>query len=152
RNLRIENNGLGLFSLHPLRLMGMFSSTPRNRKRRSFRKKSNDWIHDPAESPAPCRAKCPSSPKDQMHQLHAKIGAIESFLHQHHEAQRRSMTMRRDNILPPPDRSAHRQARKKMNLAAKRKYHAERNRSSFRFFLLFCTACALVWWIVFSGL
>jgi hypothetical protein len=59
--------------------------------------------------------------------------------------------MKTENILPPPDRSAHMQARRSMTLAERRRYLAERNKTSFRFFLLFCIACSLGWWVIFAG-
>lgn len=86
-----------------------------------------------------------------MHQLHAQIGAIESFLARHHQAEVEKMQMKRENILPPPDHSSHKRARQKMTNGARRRYLAQRNKTSFRFLVLFCTACGLVWWLLSPG-
>lgn len=134
--------------------MSLFSSNPRNRRtrRRRSNKASTDWIDETVSSSGPRRKKSvTNAPAGEVHKLHAQIGAIESFLAKHHQAEAQRMQMKRENILPPPDRSAHRQVHRKMTNAARRRYLAERNRTSFRFFLLFCTACGLVWWLLFPG-
>jgi hypothetical protein len=132
--------------------MGLFSSKPSNRRRRSATKNERSWIDGEAETPS--RSRKPgkaATPREQVHQLNAQIGAIESFLVKHHHAKVEQIRMKQENILPPPDRSDHRKASRTMGLAARRRYLAERNRNSFRFLLLFCTACALSWWLIFSG-
>lgn len=137
--------------------MGLFSSTPRNRRRRSRRGNDTSWIDQPAEAAAPAPARrrgkagSPTIHEEKVHTLHAQIGAIESFLAKHHYVESMKQQMRKENILPPPDRSSHRRAHRSMSLAAKRRHNAERNRTSFRFLVLFCTACGLAWWLLFSG-
>lgn len=134
--------------------MSLFSSQPKNRRTRRHNrsKASTEWIDETASSSSHRGKKVKKdSPANDAHKLHAQIGAIETFLATHHQAEAQKMQMKRENILPPPDRSAHRKARKKMTKAARRRYLAERNRTSFRFFLLFCTACGLVWWLLFPG-
>jgi len=59
--------------------------------------------------------------------------------------------MRNENILPPVDRTRHRRARQAVTLAARRKELAERNRTSFRFLVLFALASALLWWLATPG-
>ncbi|MDF1824231.1 MAG: hypothetical protein P1U68_06295 [Verrucomicrobiales bacterium] len=132
----------------------MFSSKPSNRRRRSKKASDRSWIDDSASSkakPKAARKAKSSTPRDQAHKLHAQIGAIESFLDMHHQAEVQRMQMKRENILPPPDRSNHRQARKTVTLAARRREMAERNRTSFKFLVMFCTACAICWWLIFAG-
>lgn len=92
-----------------------------------------------------------SNSASDVTKLHAQIGALESFLDRHHQAEAQRIQMKRENILPPPDQSNHRKARQSMTLAARRRYLRERNRTSVRFFLLFCTACALTWWLIGAG-
>ena len=132
--------------------MSLFSSQPRNRRRRVRRRNDSSWIDQPAEPRRSPRRPQSNAPEDQVHRLHAQIGAIETFLAKHHHVQAMRQQMKDENILPPPDRSAHRRAHQSMSLAAKRRYLAERNRTSFRFLLLFCAACALGWWILYSGM
>ena len=133
--------------------MGMFSSSPSNRRRRSKKKADRSWIDEPTSTPKPRTARKAKStnPREQAHQLHAQIGAIESFLNKHHQAEVQRMKMKQENILPPPDRSKHRQVRKKITMAARRRQNAERNRTSFKFLVMFCTACVLGWWLIFAG-
>jgi len=38
-----------------------------------------------------------------------------------------------------------------MTNGARRRYLAQRNKTSFRFLVLFCTACGLVWWLLSPG-
>lgn len=132
--------------------MSLFSSRPVNRRRRvSRKKKQTNWIDDqPAPKKPQSRSKADLE-KAQAHVLHAQIGAIESFLAKHHHAEVQRLAMKKANILPPPDRSAHARARRTMTMAEQRRYHSERNRTSFRFLLLFCLACTIGWWILFAG-
>ena len=131
--------------------MSLFSSRPVNRRRRVKRKKESAWIDDSGTTASSRRKQKVLSPRDEVHRLNAQIGAIESFLNRHHQAEVESLKMKTENILPPPDRSAHMQARRSMTLAERRRYLSERNKTSFRFFLLFCSACSLGWWVIFSG-
>lgn len=135
--------------------MGLFSSTPKNRRRRSRKKTERAWIEE--GSPSPSRRKAPKKaatahPREKAHQLHAQIGALETFLHKHHQAEIQRAKMKEENILPPPDRAKHRKARKSVTMAARRREMAERNRTSFRFLIMFCAACALGWWLIFAGI
>ncbi|MDF1860224.1 MAG: hypothetical protein P1U87_08415 [Verrucomicrobiales bacterium] len=132
--------------------MSLFSSRPVNRRRRVKRKTESSWIDDSGDSGKSARKKKPSTPREQAHQLHAQIGAIESFLDKHHQAEVQRMKMKSENILPPPDRSVHLNAKRSMSLAEKRRYLSARNRNSFRFLVLFCSAIALGWWIIFAGI
>ena len=134
--------------------MGMFSPKPSNRRRRSKKATDRSWIDESTPSqakPKAGRKAKASAPREQAHKLHAQIGAIESFLDKHHQAEVQRMQMKRENILPPPDRSKHRQAHRKVTMAARRREMAERNRMSFKFLVMFCTACAIGWWLIFAG-
>lgn len=133
--------------------MGMFSSTPSNRRRRRSGKADRSWIEESAEKTTPKAARKAKAihPREHVHQLHAQIGAIESFLDKHHQAEVQRLQMKQENILPPPDRSKHRQARKKITMAARRREYEERNRTSVKFLFLFCAACAIGWWLIFAG-
>lgn len=133
--------------------MSLFSSRPKNRRRRVSRKKTTTgWIDESSAAAAPSRrTKAKAAPADQAHKLNAQIGAIESFLAKHHHAEVQRLAMKKANILPPPDRSAHARARRTLTMAEQRRYHAERNLTSFRFLVLFCLACAIGWWILFAG-
>ncbi len=60
--------------------------------------------------------------------------------------------MKRENILPPPDKSVRRNSSKKeLSHAERRRYHAQRSRNGIQFLVLFCLACAIAWWLIFSG-
>ena len=130
--------------------MGLFSSKPANRRRRCKTKTEHSWV-DEAPKPRAARERKAKNSKEQTHQLHAQIGAIESFLAKHHQSEVQRIQMRSENILPPPDRSRHRQARKTVTMAARRRQLEERNRTSFKFIVLFCAACGLSWWLIFAG-
>lgn len=99
-----------------------------------------------------------SSKKDggidqQTYQLHARIGALESFIAKKAEADINRIQMKRENILPPPDKLTKKAPKKKqLSHAERRRYHAERNRNGIQFLVLFCLACALGWWLIFSGI
>ena len=130
--------------------MSLFSSSPKNRKRRrGTSRKDSSWISEP-EKQAPKKRKS-ASPREKQHQLHAQIGAIETLLAKHHQAENQRELMKKQNILPPPDRSAHKRAKRAMTHAARRRYHAERSVAGMRFLLLFCLACGIGWWLIFSG-
>lgn len=89
----------------------------------------------------------------QAHRLHARIGALESFLEKKNVAEARRAEMREQNILPPPDKISRRPAkRRQLSHAERRRYHAERNRNGIHFFLLFCLACGIAWCLIFSGI
>lgn len=130
--------------------MGMFSSSPSNRRRRTRKKSERSWIDEDTTTPKRKNSK-PVSPREQAHKLHAQIGAIESFLDKHHQAEVQRLKMKQENILPPPDRAKHRRARKTVTMAARRREMAERNRTSFKFLVMFCAACGLAWWLIFAG-
>jgi len=129
--------------------MSLFSSSRKNRKRRRVTsRKDSSWINESEKKPQQKRTK--SCPKETQHQLHAQIGAIETFLAKHHQAETRREMMMKQNILPPPDRSAHKRAKRAMTHAARRRYHAERSKAGVRFLFLFCLACGIGWWLIFS--
>tara|TARA_R110000850_G_scaffold19988_5_gene59812 strand:- start:183 stop:578 length:396 start_codon:yes stop_codon:yes gene_type:complete len=130
--------------------MSLFSSRPKNRRRRSRSGKETSWI-DPDSTTGGKSPRRATTPKQKEHQLNAQIGAVESFLAKHHAAEVKRDYMKRENILPPPDQSSHRKAKRKMTLAARRRYLAERNRNGLRFLALFCLACGIGWWLIFSG-
>ena len=139
--------------------MSLFSSSPKNRKRRRVRsKRDSAWIDEEntvIEQPRRAKAKRNpknASPQREMHKLNAQIGAIETFLAGHHQDAARKQAMRAENILPPPDRNVHRRTRRKMTLAARRRYLAERNRNGLGFLILFGMASAIAWWLIFSGI
>ena len=134
--------------------MSFFSSSPKNRRRRSRSKSTKDsgaLLDPPKEKPR--------SPKktddlgEQAFQLNARIGALESFLAKKTAAEERRQQMRGQNILPPPDKTSLRPAKKRqLSHAERRRYHAERNRNGIHFFFLFCLACGIAWWLIFSGI
>ncbi|MEM9281686.1 MAG: hypothetical protein AAGA96_07670, partial [Verrucomicrobiota bacterium] len=101
---------------------------------------------------APKRNARKQDPRQKAQQLNAQIGAIETFLAFHQEAHMKKEMMKRNNILPPLDQNARRKERRKMTLAARRRYLAERNRTGLRFLFLFCLACGIGWWLIFSGI
>lgn len=131
--------------------MSLFSTSPKNRKRRHVTsRRDSSWINDTERNPQQGRTK--SCPKEAQHQLHAQIGAIETFLAKHHQAETQREMMKKQNILPPPDRSAHKRAKRAITHAARRRYHSERSKAGMRFLFLFCLACGIGWWLIFSGL
>jgi hypothetical protein len=136
--------------------MSLFSSNPKNRRRSSRSKSTKETapLLDTGREKARSR-KAPKSGDlgEQALQLNARIGALESFLAKKTAAEERREQMQRDNILPPPDRTALRPAKKRqLSHAERRRYHAERNRTGVQFFVLFCLACGLAWWLIFSGI
>ena len=129
----------------------MLSSTPKNRKRRVRKKttKLDQWSIPETSSKKSRKAK---SPTETYQKLHAQIGAIESFLEKRHLADAKRLQMRQQNILPPPDRKRKARSARSMTLAEKRSYNATRNLNGFKFLLLFCLACGIAWWLIFSGI
>ncbi|MBP82436.1 MAG: hypothetical protein CMO61_01150 [Verrucomicrobiales bacterium] len=131
--------------------MSIFPRSPKNRKRsRLSSRKDSSWIDDAQELTRPKRGK--SCPRETQHKLHAQIGAIESLLAKHHATEAQRELMKKQNILPPPDRSAHKRAKRVLTHAARRRYHAERSIAGMRFLFLFCLACGIGWWLIFSGI
>ena len=135
--------------------MSLFSSKPKNRRRRSAKKaESRPWFQAGAKAAKPKRAKA----KDivgQVYELNAQIGVIENFLAQKSAEQTYRDQMRRDGLIPPPDRAQLRRDRRKksaLSHAQRRRYHAERSKSGLHFFFLFCLAGALVYWLLNSGI
>jgi hypothetical protein len=135
--------------------MSLFSSKPSNRRRRTFSKsqsKSRE-INTPATSPKKKTARGKSyGLGDQVFQLNAQIGALETFLAKKNEAEVSRMKMKCENILPPPEKGARRtRSREVLSHAERRRYHSERSKNGLHFLTLFCLACGIVWWLVFSG-
>jgi hypothetical protein len=134
--------------------MSLFSSSPKNRRRRGSLKpaKETSPILQPGTPPVRAKKKKSDDLGEQAHQLHARIGALESFLEKKSAAEARREQMRGENILPPPDRPSLRPAKKRqLSHAERRRYHAERSRNGIHFLLLFCLACGIAWWLIFSG-
>ncbi len=134
--------------------MSFFSSSPKNRRRRSRSKSTRDSaaLLDTAKE-KPRSKKKTNDLGEQAIQLNARIGALESFLAKKTAAEERREQMQRDNILPPPDRASLRPAKKRrLSHAERRRYHAERNRTGIQFLFLFCLACGIAWWLIFSGI
>ncbi len=135
--------------------MNPFSSKPKNRRCHHRAGKVDDaWKRTPAfGSPSPKSPAKAAKLDQQAYQLNARIGALESFIAKKAEAEINRIQMKRENILPPPDKTDRRASRKKtLSNSERRRYHAERSRNGIQFFLLFCCACAIAWWLIFSGL
>jgi len=135
--------------------MSLFSRKPRNRQRRPSAKKPADLLDRPElKSAKPRRQPKSDDLVGQAYQLNAQIGAIENFLANKTAEEALRERMRRDGILPPPDRAGARRRGKERNLshAERRRYLAERSKSGIHFFLLFCLAIAIGWWLLFSGI
>lgn len=134
--------------------MSLFSHKPVNRRRRSRKEpETSPWDAAPGKKPTK-RAKT-GKYVEQVYELNAQIGAIENFLAGKQAARALAERMKRDGVIPPPDRAtAPRAANRKptLSLSERRRIHAERNRNGIRFLLLFCLACGLVWWLIFSGM
>ncbi len=136
--------------------MSLFSSKPKNRRRRR-RKPSAEkcWEALPAKSG---KSKKSSQPRDlvgQVYELNAQIGAIENFLAKRSAERAVSEHLKREGILPPPDRAPVRRfanRRPALSHAERRRYHAERSRNGLHFLLLFSLAIGLGWWLIFSGI
>ena len=134
--------------------MSLFSRQPKNRRRRVRAKKPLDaW-----DLPALKKAKPKKTAKShdlvgQVYQLNAQIGALENFIADKNAARSYSDQIKRDGMIPPPERCARRGARKpSLSHAERRRYHAERSRNGLHFLFLFCLACLLGWWLIFSGI
>lgn len=126
-------------------------SIPKNRKRRVRKKKDKLDQWDTA-SPSKKKSRKSTSTAETYQKLHAQIGAIESFLEKKQLAEAQKLRMRQQNILPPPDNMKKRRTPRAMTLAEKRRYNAARNRNGLRFLFLFCLACGIAWWLIFSGI
>jgi len=134
--------------------MSLFSRNPKNRRRRPRAKKSIDtWDHPDLKSAKPKKRAKSGDLVGQVYELNAQIGALENFLAKKSAAKMYRETMKREGIIPPPDRTAAHRGAKKPSLshAERRRYHAERSKNGVHFLFLFCLACGLVWWLIFSG-
>lgn len=134
--------------------MSFFSSSPKNRRRRSRARspKETSALLNPesANTGSPKKA---SDLGERAYQLNAQIGAIESFLAKKTAAEARRVQMQRENILPPPDKATKSPSKKKqLSHAERRRYHAERSRNGLHFLFLFSLACGIAWWLIFSGI
>ncbi len=135
--------------------MSLFSRQPKNRRRRSRTRKATDaWDLPALKKAKPKKQAKAGDLVGQVYQLNAQIGAIENFLENKTAARAYREQMKREGILPPPDRDGGRRGKRKPALshAERRRYHAERSRNGLHFLLLFCLACALAWWLIFSGI
>jgi len=135
--------------------MSLFNASPKNRRRRGNSKsaKETSSIVQTGFVTAGGTKKKSADLGEQAYQLHARIGALESFLEKKRAAEARREEMRGNNILPPPERASLRPAKKRrLSNAERRRYHAERSRNGVHFFLLFCLACGIAWWLIFSGI
>lgn len=133
--------------------MSLFSREPKNRRRR-MRSKSRERSWDlPPLKPKASKAK-KGDIVGQVYQLNAQIGALENFLEKKTAARTYREQLRRQGILPPPDLDSPRPARRRpaMSFAEQRRYRAERSKSGLHFLMLFLLACALGWWLIFSGI
>lgn len=134
--------------------MSLFSRKSKNRRRRPVSKKKDDILDTPELKSAKPRKRAKSNDLvGQVYQLNAQIGAIENFLAKKTAEQLHRERMKHEGVIPPPDRAGSRRGEKKKNLshAERRRYHAERSKSGIHFFVLFCLAVAIGWWLVFSG-
>ncbi len=134
--------------------MSLFSRKPKNRRRRVRAKKTVDAWDLPALKKVKPKKKVRSDDLvDRVYQINAQIGAIENFLAEKNAARTYSEQLKRVGIIPPPDCTARRGRGTKPMLshAERRRYYAERSKNGIHFFFLFCLACALVWWLLFSG-
>lgn len=134
--------------------MSLFSRKPKNRRRRVRAKKPVDAWDLPDLKRAKPKKKAKSDDLvGQVYQLNAQIGAIENFLAKKNAVRNYSEQLKREGMIPPPDRASPRRAAKKPALshAERRRYHAERSRNGIHFLFLFCLACVLAWWLIFSG-
>lgn len=130
----------------------MFPSKNKNRKRRRNHRSTNKFWDESSKTDKPRPGKkAAQNPNDQAHKLNAQIGALESFLQNHHEAEVSRLKMKSENILPPPEHYAARAARPSaLSLAEKRRYHTERSKNGLQFLGLLCAACAIGWWILYA--
>ncbi len=136
--------------------MSLFSRQPKNRRRRPSRPKRtvDAWDLPELKSAKPKKSAKSSDIVGQVYQLNAQIGALENFIEKKTAARTYRERMKREGILPPPDRESLRSNRRKPALshAERRRYHAERSKNGIHFLFLFCLACALIWWLIFSGI
>lgn len=134
--------------------MSLFPRQPKNRRRRARSNKSRDaWDLPELKKAKPKKRTKQGDLAGHVYQLNAQIGALENFIAKKNAARTYSEQLKREGMIPPPDRRE-RRGRKKPALthAERRRYHAERSRNGLHFFFLFCLACALVWWLIFSGI
>ena len=134
--------------------MSLFSRKPKNRRRRVRSRKPVDAWDLPDLKKAKPKKKAKSEDLvGQVYQLNAQIGAIENFLAKKNAVRNYSEQLKREGMIPPPDRVSVRRTGKKpaLSLAERRRYHAERSRNGIHFLFLFCLACVLAWWLIFSG-
>lgn len=93
-----------------------------------------------------------NAPGDEEWQtLNAQIGALESFLTGASARVDRQRRQRLENILPPLDRTDLPRDHHRMSRWQERNHYGERQRHGVSFFLLFCTVCALLWWLLHSS-
>jgi hypothetical protein len=140
--------------------MALFSRQPKNRRRRSRKKtEASPWETPPStktagKGKAAKRSRKEGDYVEKVYELNAQIGAIENFLAGKNAARALAERMKRDGVLPPPDRDETPRVasrRPALSHAERRRLHAERSRSGIRFLFLFCLACGLAWWLIFSG-
>jgi len=124
----------------------MFSNPTKNRVHRRKFTSGNDLAND-----FPSSKKGIKKAASEMHLLHAKIGALESYLAKRAESDASHSEMRRVNVMPPPERDLPRaQKVTERSYSETRRYHAVRNRAGMRFLILFGIACTIGWWLIFS--
>lgn len=130
----------------------MFPSKSKNRKRRRNHSSTGKFWDESTKADKPrAGKKAPQDPREKAHQLNAQIGVLESFLQTHHEAEVSRLKMKSQNILPPPEHYAAREARPNLlSLAEKRRYHTERSKNGVQFLGLLTLACAIGWWILYA--
>lgn len=133
--------------------MSFFSSKPKNRRRRARKTTGKEpWIE--GEKSAKPKRKKSKDVVGQVYELNAQIGVIENFLARKTAEQTYREQMRRDGLIPPPDRAQLRRSKKKAALshAQRRRQNAERSRNGLHFLFLFCLACGIIWWLLNSGI
>ena len=89
--------------------------------------------------------------REKEYQLNAQIGSLESVLANLEEREEREARMRRENIMPPPDYYQRQHQRPRRTSMERRKHLRERNASGIQFLILFLIACALGFWLIFTG-
>ncbi len=135
--------------------MRFFSSKPKNRRRRSPKKADSKPWFKAEDSAAKSKRGKSKDVVGQVYELNAQIGVIENFLAQKTAEQTYREQMRRDGLIPPPDRAQLRRSKKRkdaLSHAQRRRYHAERSKNGLHFFFLFCLAGALAYWLLNSGI
>lgn len=134
--------------------MGLFSSKPKNRRRRAKAKPAKHVLDAPEwKAVSKKKSKKGGDLVDQVYQLNAQIGVLENFIAKKSAEQLMRERMKHEGVIPPPDRQVTRRSRKKpvLSHAERRRYLAERSKSGLHFLMLFCLAGALFWWLFFSG-